>query len=569
MRTLLVTDGTKESLRAMVALGCGLLKRGHKPVYVACPRRFRELVEEHGLRWTLFDPPRDQGSSGEGGLSFAGTAEALERVCKREGIDQTRDSTATQQRNCIVCEHATLHAAYSLAEKFAICWVGFFFAPISPTSDHPSTALWLLPPSSWSWSWPWSAPLARLRLANRCTHLIDLAVEWRRGKLGARVNAWRRNRLQLPAITNALGVMPLIKRQTLPIIHPLHPSFYPKPQDWPAELKVPGFIFMPDKPSPVPFLSSDLRLELAARSSQQTSAQPASLVEGDDDDGCNDEHEGERKEARRIAEEEEKHGLQRFLGEDGDGTGADAGNDSVKRTQRPIFFACGHQQANVKSILNIATQLAERAQRRVILFVRDEDGPPKRSSVDDLVDVDPAWTDELRSTRVPESLFVVSRISYTSILRKCGCAIIDGGHAITAMCIRYGVPLVFLPRDERVSWFWANRALEVGISPPPIPSSNLNVDALLRAIDEATSRDTLTKLERMHKLVNADGDGIQKVVDAFERVCITSIGLVPTSYHANLSNMVAVFQDFSLKDAVSALAFLLFIFFWCWLFLQL
>ena len=52
----MVTDGTLGSVRAMVALGCGLVKRGHKPVLVACPARFRALVEDYGLRWTAFNP---------------------------------------------------------------------------------------------------------------------------------------------------------------------------------------------------------------------------------------------------------------------------------------------------------------------------------------------------------------------------------------------------------------------------------------------------------------------------------------------------------------------------------
>lgn len=40
-------------------------------------------------------------------------AQELEEVCQREGINQTRDSTATQQRTCIVSERTGLHAAYS------------------------------------------------------------------------------------------------------------------------------------------------------------------------------------------------------------------------------------------------------------------------------------------------------------------------------------------------------------------------------------------------------------------------------------------------------------------------
>lgn len=93
-------------------------------------------------------------------------------------------------------------------------------------------------------------------------------IEWKGGAAGL-VNKWRMQTLLLPDVPNALGVLPLIKKQTLPIIYPLHPAFFAKPADWPAELKVPGFIYLPDKPAPAPFLSSDLRLELAADSNKK------------------------------------------------------------------------------------------------------------------------------------------------------------------------------------------------------------------------------------------------------------------------------------------------------------
>jgi uncharacterized membrane protein len=47
-------------------------------------------------------------------------------------------------------------------------------------------------------------------------------------------------------------------------------------------------------------------------------------------------------------------------------------------------------------------------------------------------------------------------------------------------------------------------------------------------------------MQELSKKVNADGDGVRKVVDAFERVCITSIGLVPTSDYADMSTVSAL-----------------------------
>jgi hypothetical protein len=176
-----------------------------------------------------------------------------------------------------------------LAEKFAICWVGVFFAPVSPTDAHPSTAFTACPNASSSSSSPTSAPAAlRLpllpgglalphrRWMNKWSHLLALALEWRSARDA--VNAWREARLKLPPIPNALGVLPLIKRQTLPVVHPLHPAFFAKPHDWAAELKVPAFLFLPDKPAPAPFLSSDLRLELAADKDNTTPSSSGARV---------------------------------------------------------------------------------------------------------------------------------------------------------------------------------------------------------------------------------------------------------------------------------------------------
>jgi hypothetical protein len=170
--------------------------------------------------------------------------------------------------------------------------VGVFFAPVSPTDAHPSTAFTACPNASSSSSSPTSAPAAlRLpllpgglavtlphrRWMNKWSHLLALALEWRSARDA--VNAWREARLKLPPIPNALGVLPLVKRQTLPVVYPLHPAFFAKPHDWAAELKVPAFLFLPDKPAPAPFLSSDLRLELAADKDSTTPSSPGARVQ--------------------------------------------------------------------------------------------------------------------------------------------------------------------------------------------------------------------------------------------------------------------------------------------------
>jgi hypothetical protein len=53
---------------------------------------------------------------------------------------------------------------------------------------------------------------------------------------------------------------------------------------------------------------------------------------------------------------------------------------------------------------------------------------------DGVVDVHPGWAELIYTPgAIPDSLCVVSRLSYASILPKCSCAVIDGGHAITGI----------------------------------------------------------------------------------------------------------------------------------------
>jgi hypothetical protein len=324
--------------------------------------------------------------------------------------------------------------------------VGVFFAPVSPTGAHPSTTAVTagvsgpaglrifrgvsLPHRSWM---------------NKWTHLLTLAMEWRSCR--AQVNEWRKRRLQLPDIPNGFGVLPLIKKQTLPIIHPLHPAFFAKPTDWPAELKVPAFIFLPDKPAPAPFLSSDLRLELAANRDDASSSSSTHVKEEEEEGSW------EKKEDESAKEEEQR--LERFFR-----SSSSSSSSHEEGRAGPVFFACGglvSSPASARSLLDLAAQLAAKTQRQVVLFIRDEDGPAKQpqplassaqttdgdggeqavysSEGDGVADVHGAWTDVIygRSGAIPEALCVVSRLSYASILPKCGCAVLDGGHAITGV----------------------------------------------------------------------------------------------------------------------------------------
>jgi hypothetical protein len=170
----------------------------------------------------------------------------------------------------------------------------------------------------------------------------------------------------------------------------------------------------------------------------------------------------EKKEDESAKEEEQR--LERFLKAEED--------QASGGLRQPIFFACGglveDGQSSARSILDIATRLADKTRQQIVLFIRDEDGPAKRlpseesmgdmrtlpdsDDGDGVVDVHPAWAELIYAPgAIPESLCVVSRLSYASILPKCSCAIIDGGHAITGTLLSLSVSPVVLSQEMRSS----------------------------------------------------------------------------------------------------------------------
>lgn len=105
---------------------------------------------------------------------------------------------------------------------------------------------------------------------------------------------------------------------------------------------------------------------------------------------------------------------------------------------------------SAKFIVEVARDIASHLRVKVILFIRDEDGPAKQTIADDdpnangsiggdgdgLVDVHPHWAQLIYEPgALTDNLCVISRLNYSSILPKCSCAILDGGHAITGMLI--------------------------------------------------------------------------------------------------------------------------------------
>ncbi|MDY7012038.1 MAG: glycosyltransferase, partial [Cyanobacteriota bacterium] len=103
----------------------------------------------------------------------------------------------------------------------------------------------------------------------------------------------------------------------------------------------------------------------------------------------------------------------------------------------------------------------------------------------------------IENSDLPETIFKIDSIPHDWLFPQMVCIVHHGGAGTSAATFRAGVPGIIIPflGDQP---FWAYRAYQLGVSPPPIARRNLTVEQLATAISEAISnremRDRASKL---------------------------------------------------------------------------
>ena len=101
-------------------------------------------------------------------------------------------------------------------------------------------------------------------------------------------------------------------------------------------------------------------------------------------------------------------------------------------------------------------------------------------------------------------------------LLPCVSVVVHGGDAATtAECLRAGVPCVVVPRRaEQV--FWARRAADLGVAPPPLPGFKLTVESLASAVETALTDGDIRKCAALLGAKIRAEDGVNAALDIIE-----------------------------------------------------
>jgi sterol 3beta-glucosyltransferase len=219
MRPLLITVGSRGDVQPYLALACGLLAAGHRPL-LAAPRRFAPMAAARGVEFAPLDDEllTLQDSVKGQGVRAAITAARSVRPMLRRLLDDQAGLAARPEFDVVV-HHPKALGGPSVAEKLGVPALAGLLLPL-----YVPTAAF-------------AAPILPVRVPpalNRASWRITAAIEAPYRKT---LRTWRRERLGLT------GPVPPATRGG--VLHAWSPHLLPAPADWPEEARPIGFWTLP------------------------------------------------------------------------------------------------------------------------------------------------------------------------------------------------------------------------------------------------------------------------------------------------------------------------------------
>ncbi|MDY0020531.1 MAG: glycosyltransferase [Anaerolineae bacterium] len=140
--------------------------------------------------------------------------------------------------------------------------------------------------------------------------------------------------------------------------------------------------------------------------------------------------------------------------------------DFLAQGPAPVYVGFGSMAPqDAERITRIVLEAARLAEQRVILAT--------------------GWGG-LTSSEISDTLFVLESAPHDWLFPRCAAVVHHGGAGTTGAGLRAGKPTVICPffGDQP---FWGQRVAALGVGPRPIPQKKLTVEALARAIHDATT----------------------------------------------------------------------------------
>lgn len=121
----------------------------------------------------------------------------------------------------------------------------------------------------------------------------------------------------------------------------------------------------------------------------------------------------------------------------------------------------------------------------------------------------------LDGAELPANMFMLDSVPHAWLFPRLSAVVHHGGSGTTGAGLRAGVPSVIVPHmgDQP---FWAQRVVELGVSPDPIPRRRLTSERLATAITTATTdRNMRERAAALGERIRAE-DGIGRAIEIIE-----------------------------------------------------
>ncbi len=121
----------------------------------------------------------------------------------------------------------------------------------------------------------------------------------------------------------------------------------------------------------------------------------------------------------------------------------------------------------------------------------------------------------ISNAKKSDSVFIIDEVPHEWLFPRMAAIVHHGGAGTTAAGLRAGVPSVIVPffADQPL---WAERLVELGVSPPPIPYKELSPQRLAAAIQVAVSDKTMQRHAFTLGESVSQENGVANAVEAFE-----------------------------------------------------
>ncbi len=124
----------------------------------------------------------------------------------------------------------------------------------------------------------------------------------------------------------------------------------------------------------------------------------------------------------------------------------------------------------------------------------------------------------LHQSDLPDTVLMVESIPHSWLFPQMAAIVHHGGAGTTAASLRSGVPSILIPFgiDQH---FWAQRIMDLGVGPRPIPRDKLTASGLAQAILAAVGDQAMrSRAAKIGEHIQAE-DGIGQAVEAFQHYC--------------------------------------------------